>query len=446
MRNLFPGFYKRSEEELSKIWQEGVFVFDTNMLLNIYRYTQKTRARYLEILDLLKQRNQLWIPHQVAHEYQDRRMSIIQGQIDAYTEVTTILQSTAQKLEGTLGTYQNKHEFIHAGEIIEEVNSVIKKAKTTVTQSRARDKREYEALKKQDKLLEKLEELFQDNVGSAYTGEKQRELYKQAQERLELRIPPGWEDEDKRGYRRYGDIMLWFQLIDYARSQKKPIIFVTDDGKKDWWIRDSQGKPINPLPELIQEMFIEAGVLLHMYQGYNFIDVATQFFKLKAQPEIIKEAEKITEQNTLELYQVKYHAGTIARQGFQAEDAVLEWLKERYKRVFVNDRSDIGIDFILEDEEAEWIRVGIEVKYKIEQFRRIDIKDLLDKLNTQKNRKIQGFSSIILFLVCSNMNHAKSTLSDIKLYEIKRPSVSITVGYITSFGYFEEVGHFEEAE
>ncbi len=66
MRNLLPGFYKRSEEELSKIWQEGIFVFDTNMLLNVYRYKQKTRARYIEILDLLKQRNQLWIPYPAA--------------------------------------------------------------------------------------------------------------------------------------------------------------------------------------------------------------------------------------------------------------------------------------------------------------------------------------------------------------------------------------------
>src|SRR5258708_28747318 len=128
MRNLFPGFYKRSEEEFSKIWQEGIFVFDTNMLLNVYRYTQKTRDRYLEILDLLKQRNQLWIPYQVAYEYQDRRINVIQGQLDAYTEVSNILQTTAQKLESSLGTYHNKHEFIHAEKIIEDIRSVINKA------------------------------------------------------------------------------------------------------------------------------------------------------------------------------------------------------------------------------------------------------------------------------------------------------------------------------
>ncbi len=54
MRSLFPGFYPRTDEEISKLWQDGMFVFDTNMLLNVYRYTEKTRERYFEILQRLK--------------------------------------------------------------------------------------------------------------------------------------------------------------------------------------------------------------------------------------------------------------------------------------------------------------------------------------------------------------------------------------------------------
>ena len=114
---------------------------------------------------------------------------------------------------------------------------------------------------------------------------------------MELRIPPGWEDEGKHNFKAYGDIVLWFQLIDYARTQKKPIIFVTDDGKKDWWIRDTKGKPIKPLPALVQEMFVEADVLLHMYQGYEFLEQAEHFLKLEEKPEIIADAMAVTEQN-----------------------------------------------------------------------------------------------------------------------------------------------------
>jgi PIN like domain len=440
MRNIFPGFYKRDDEEFSKLWQEGIFVFDTNMLLNVYRYTQKTRNRYFEILDLLKQRNQLWIPYQVAYEYQDRRLTIIQSQLDAYKEVTTILQTTAQKLETSLSTYHNKHEFIHTEKLIEDINEVINKAKKTVTHSQTKDKREFEALKKNDNLLIKLEELFQDNIGDPYTGEKLHELYRQAQFRIELKIPPGWEDEDKKGFKKYGDIILWFQLLDFARNQKKPIIFVTDDGKKDWWIRDPQGKPIAPLPELIQEMYIEAYVLLHMYQGYNFIDTATHFFKLQVQPDIIEEAEKVSEQNALEVAQAKFSPKAIVYQGIQAEEAVIEWLREEYKIVRTERYADTGIDFFIEQEDLDTVRIGVIVKYKIERFFEEDMKRILQIIDRRKRHS----GSIMLVLVCSRIDGAKATLLNLKRYGINRSDILIRVGYITSFGYFREINDIEE--
>jgi len=53
LKNLFPGHYKPSEEEFQKLWDKCIFVFDTNILLNVYRYSEKTRDRLFEILDLL---------------------------------------------------------------------------------------------------------------------------------------------------------------------------------------------------------------------------------------------------------------------------------------------------------------------------------------------------------------------------------------------------------
>jgi PIN like domain len=129
---------------------------------------------------------------------------------------------------------------------------------------------------------------------------------------------------------RYGDIILWFQLLDYARYQKKPIIFITDDGKKDWWIRDSQGKPIRPLPELIQEMFVEASVLLHMYQGYEFLKAAVHFLKLEEKPEIIEEAKDVSEQNAMETNLARRRMIPEKSIESRAYFAVLEWLESLF--------------------------------------------------------------------------------------------------------------------
>ncbi|MGZ3645243.1 MAG: hypothetical protein ACXVCM_15485, partial [Ktedonobacteraceae bacterium] len=39
MQELFPGYYRPTKEEFSTMWQQCIFVFDANVLLNIYRYT-----------------------------------------------------------------------------------------------------------------------------------------------------------------------------------------------------------------------------------------------------------------------------------------------------------------------------------------------------------------------------------------------------------------------
>ena len=50
-----------------KVWQNGIIVFDTNVLLNLYRYNEETRN---ELLKLMKSyQNRLWMPYQVALEF-----------------------------------------------------------------------------------------------------------------------------------------------------------------------------------------------------------------------------------------------------------------------------------------------------------------------------------------------------------------------------------------
>jgi hypothetical protein len=53
-----------------------------------------------------------------------------------------------------------------------------------------------------------------------------------------LRLPPGFK-EGKEDYRKFGDIIIWFQLLNYAKQCGKPIIWITADAKEDWWLRES---------------------------------------------------------------------------------------------------------------------------------------------------------------------------------------------------------------
>jgi hypothetical protein len=46
-KDLFPGYYSPSDEEFSELWQNCIFIFDTNVLLDFYEYNDETREDFL---------------------------------------------------------------------------------------------------------------------------------------------------------------------------------------------------------------------------------------------------------------------------------------------------------------------------------------------------------------------------------------------------------------
>jgi predicted nucleic acid-binding protein len=50
MRDAFPGYYAPKEEEFKKLWKEGTFVVDANVLLNLYRYPKSAAADLIAAL------------------------------------------------------------------------------------------------------------------------------------------------------------------------------------------------------------------------------------------------------------------------------------------------------------------------------------------------------------------------------------------------------------
>lgn len=285
MRNLFSGYYQPTEQEFITLWEECIFSFDANVLLHIYRYTPKTRDRFFDILYKLKER--IWIPHQVAFEYQKERFSVISHQLRAYDEIQKTLDKSLQNLKGGLGVYK-RHSLIDTNQIIEIFERAIKKVKRNLSKA----KQEHPDFITSDELQDKITEILDGKVGEPYSKDRLKAIYKEVEQRFKESIPPGYKDNKKPEPDKYGDVVLWFQLIEYAKSEKKPLIFITDDMKEDWWL-EHEGKIISPRPELIQEMSFEAGVQFYMYSTDRFMEYAESFLKLPEQEEAIEEAREI---------------------------------------------------------------------------------------------------------------------------------------------------------
>ena len=64
-------------------------------------------------------------------------------------------------------------------------------------------------------------------------------------------------------------------MIDYSKSTRKPIIFVSNDLKEDW-IEDVAGIKIGPRPELIDEFFQETNQWFYCYNLNHFIEIGNR--------------------------------------------------------------------------------------------------------------------------------------------------------------------------
>jgi hypothetical protein len=129
-----------------------------------------------------------------------------------------------------------------------------------------------------DAIRDRWDELLAGRIGARL--EIDETWRKQADIRYEEEIPPGFEDRKKdRHARRYGDLIVWFELLEHVKRSKEqegsavPVIFVTDDTKRDWW-RSAEGRAVGPAPPLTEELATAGGEPFWMYSVARFVEEA----------------------------------------------------------------------------------------------------------------------------------------------------------------------------
>jgi PIN like domain/JAKMIP CC3 domain len=298
MRKSFLGYYRPSEAEFRKLWGKCLFVPDANVLLNLYRYSEDTRAKLIEILQRLESR--LWVPHQAALEYQRNRLEVISAQREAYKEIEHLLVDTLNKLGTQLKTYK-RHPLINTDQLLTSIRSAFEAQATMLQQARQK----HPDLLRADEVREALTNLLDGKVGPAYSESRLREISQEGAQRYSRSAPPGYKDsKSKDGDRAFGDLILWFQIIDKATKDKVPIIIITDDVKEDWWWRH-EGKIVGPHPELVEEIRTKANVDFYMYVSDQFMEYARQFLKQDVDQGAIDEIREFRRQQEVRRNEVE---------------------------------------------------------------------------------------------------------------------------------------------
>lgn len=283
MRNSFKEYYGLNSLELDKLWNEGLIVFDTNVLLSLYRRSQGVRDDFISMIRSLSDR--IWIPYQVGYEFHEHRLEEAMRPIEAVKAIRGKLQKFESDFEQDYGNnpyLDNKKIKTAFKAFSSKLDKIIQESLTSCPE-----------FLKEDGILTVLTKLFDGKTGPDYQEKMLAEIYRIGSERYSNKIPPGYKDAKKHeGDRhRFGDLIIWLQIIDHAKANAKDIIFVTDDKKEDWWevYKDNR---IGPRHELIRE-FREKTInqLIWFYTPDRFLECAKSKAGVSVKTKTIEEVK-----------------------------------------------------------------------------------------------------------------------------------------------------------
>jgi hypothetical protein len=286
MKQIFSQHHRLSEEEQKALWNECIFTLDANALLNIYRYADATRDDLFRVLEGLKGR--IWISHQAAKEFYKNRITVIKDQRKKYDDLRQGLEKAMTNLRGGEFT---KSAFLKIAEIEEILRPAVEKASEKISDWRSK----HPDLLHNDPFLERIAMIIGDSIGQEPEEAGFDESCNRAKERIAQKQPPGYMDEKKSEPDRYGDVLIWFEMLEFARTVKKPIMLLTDDEKEDWWQIEG-GEKLGPRPELREEMRKEAGVDCWLASPAHFLEFAGSQLKVVVSQSSLDNATEVAAQ------------------------------------------------------------------------------------------------------------------------------------------------------
>lgn len=285
--------YNLTESQEKEIWADAIFVFDTSALLNLYGYSEETRNDIFQSI-FEKIRGRLLLPFNVYFEYNNNRQKSIYSPIELYEDLKKNLKAISdnfQQIEDKTKSAE-KHPFVDAN-IIQKFRDELKNFTNTF---KSDIKSKIETIKNSDEKDDTktlLDNYFK--TGNPFTYSQIIEIIKEGEFRYRHSIPPGYKDEkDKDGFQKFGDLIIWKQLLEFAKDNKGSVVLVIDDLKEDWWILNKTGKPVKPRVELIDEVFEIAHVKFWMYTSSDFINASKKYIDSKIKDDTIEEVKEIT--------------------------------------------------------------------------------------------------------------------------------------------------------
>ena len=297
-----------TKDREKELWEDCIFVFDTSALLEFYYFSEATQQEIFNST-LSKLTKRLWVPGHVHFEYLKNRETTLKKPIEEkYKRLETdhiqAIENNIKNMKDKLNDFINNtkksdiHPYINNDisdkfkNICQEFEENFSKFKDDIkTEFKSREDEIYKFVG-DDTVKKAIEKYFE--FGQEYSFDKILQIVSEGEIRYRNEIPPGFKDASrKEGTQKYGDLIIWKQIIEYACKKEKPIVFITNDvTKNDWCYHNKRGNELRierPKEDLIKEIKDTAEVDFWMYSFSQFLYVAREIMNTNINQEILDE-------------------------------------------------------------------------------------------------------------------------------------------------------------
>lgn len=403
---------------VSTVKSKCFFVLDTNALVLPYTTSSESVDEIKRVYTQIIKEKRLFVPAQVAREFAKTRPEKIK---ELFSKLTRKRNKTQSLYDGKFPLLSGFKEY---DELIEKEKEIDKQIKEYTKQIG----NIIEHVKNwtwDDPVSQVYKALFKESVVVDLEIDED-EVEKELKFRYEHKIPPGFEDENK-GDKGIGDLLIWYTILHLAETYKKDIIFVSGDEKKDWFYQ-SENQALYPRFELVTEFRTKAP-----NKTFNIIKLSELLELFGANDEVIEELKmEEQEQTVIETHKI------IPDRFLKIEDRVKKWLLDNSEayQVMVNENG--FPDIILTDIYGR--ESGVEVLYtkKLDSDLKVRISSILK--NSISKAKMNNYEKLMIVVVSGPvflMEGVQEIITTLKEdYQLHGLEIEIVVGYMNKVNKF----------
>jgi PIN like domain len=296
MFDAFPGHRLPSPDDVDNALRHALVVIDANVLLNLYRYAESTRADLLAVLGRLGDR--LWVPHQAIKEFWRHRLGVLTTPNSGAATALAALGKPQKSVEDALTQWAKMTgvpNSVRDG-LLTKVRVLHEDVQDAIAATAPEVPRTAEEIRSEP-VLRELEPLLSGRVGSRPEAAEEKAWVEEGNRRVDAKEPPGYCDAEKieseLPERAAGDYLVWRSAITEAARRDLDLVLVTADEKEDWWLRH-RDQFLGPRTELVEELRLLCGHRLFMLRPAGLLERATAL-EISVRRESVADVARVSE-------------------------------------------------------------------------------------------------------------------------------------------------------